>query len=73
MPSIYTTRAYHGYFWFSLTLTLPEPKVISLCHQYRTRPTALSMQSNQALYCSHLDIPKNDNGVFQKWKAYKSI
>ena len=55
--------------------------MISLCHQYRARPVSTSMQSDQALYTvglstsssSHLHIPKNDNGVFQKWKLDYSI
>ena len=34
-----------------LTLILLEPKVISLCHLYRTRPACSSVQSDQALYC----------------------
>ena len=36
-----------------LTLTLPELKVISLCHQYRARAACTSMQSDQALYWTH--------------------
>ena len=35
---------------FSLSLTLLEPKVISLCHQYRARAACTSTQSDQALY-----------------------
>ena len=34
-----------------LTLILLEPRVISLCHQYRSRPDCASMQSDQAVYC----------------------
>ena len=34
-----------------LTLILPTPKVISICHQYRARPACIPMQSDQALYC----------------------
>ena len=34
-----------------LTLILLETKVISLCHQNRARPTCISVQSDQALYC----------------------
>ena len=42
--------------WFSmlpiklLSLILLEPKVISLCHQYRAMPVCTSMQHDQALY-----------------------
>jgi hypothetical protein len=32
-----------------LTLNLLEPKMISLCHQYRARPTYTYVQSDQAL------------------------
>ena len=34
-----------------LTLILLEPKVISICHQYRARLACTSVQSDQALYC----------------------
>ena len=34
-----------------LTFILREPKVISLCHQYITRPACTSVQSDQVLYC----------------------
>ena len=34
-----------------LTLILPTPKVISLCHRYRAKPACTSVQSDQALYC----------------------
>jgi hypothetical protein len=34
-----------------LTLTLLEPKVISLCHQYKVRSACRSVQSDKALYC----------------------
>ena len=34
---------------FSLTLTLLEPKIISLCHQNRARPDCTSVQSDQTL------------------------
>ena len=34
-----------------LTLILPEPKVIILCHQYRVGSACTSVQSDQALYC----------------------
>ena len=59
----------------SLTLILLELIVISLCHQYRARPACTSMRYDQALYCwlilistlyCYIDIPKNDNGQFQK-------
>ena len=51
-------------------LTLPEPKVINLCPQYRARPNCTSVQSDQALSCSssHLNIPKYNNGQYQKFK-----
>ena len=48
-----------------LTLILPNPKVTSLCHQYRARPACTSGQSDQAIYtvgrqtsCFYLDMPK---------------
>ena len=60
-----------------LTLSLLEPKVVSLCHQYRSRPAC---QSRTRLYTvgrptssSHLDIPINDNRQFQKWMVDYSI
>ena len=63
-----------------LTLILPTPKVINLCHQYRARPVCTSMQSDLAPHCwltnlkvSHLDIPKNDNRQFQKCELDYSI
>ena len=67
-----------GYWQFFLTLILSELKVVSLCHQYRARQACTSVQSDQTLYykngwpssSSHLDIPKNDNGQFPKWKWY---
>ena len=34
-----------------LTLILPTPKVINLCHQYRARPACTDVQSDHALYC----------------------
>ena len=34
-----------------LTLILPTPKEVSLCHQYSARPACTSMHSDQALYC----------------------
>ena len=36
---------------YNLTLILPTPKVISLCHQYRGRQACTSVQFDQALYC----------------------
>ena len=50
-----------------LTLILPTPKVMRLCHQYRARPACTSLQADQALYCwltsgFHLDISKYNNG-----------
>ena len=49
---------------YTLTLILLEPKVISLCHQYRAKPVFTSMQSDR-LYTvgrptlsSHLHVPK---------------
>ena len=45
--SVKTPRHYSD-----LTLILPTPKLISLCHQYRARPPACtSVQSDQAQYC----------------------
>ena len=51
---------------FSLTLILLEPKVISVCQQYRARPACTSVQSDLVLYrwmsnfqaSSFLNIPK---------------
>ena len=34
-----------------LTVILPEPKVISLCHEYRARLACTSVQSDQTVYC----------------------
>ena len=34
-----------------LTLILPTPKMIVLCHQHRARPACTSVQSDQDLYC----------------------
>ena len=50
--SVPTSHTYLIYIVMNLclTLTLLEPKVISLCHQNRARPASTSMQSNQALY-----------------------
>ena len=60
-------------FW---TFILLIPKVISLCNQYRAWPDCTSVQSDQALYwlltnfsSFHFDVPKNDNGPFQKWNG----
>ena len=39
-----------------LTVTHLEAKVISLCHQYRTRPAYTSMQTDQALLVGQLPI-----------------
>ena len=64
---------------FYLILILLEPKIISLCHQYRARPACISVPSDQAFFVScpsssfHLDIPKYDNRQFQKWKIDYSI
>ena len=63
------------YFCIKLTLILPEPKVNSLCPQYRVKPACTSVQSDQALYCwqtnfnSHIDIPKMrmDFAKNEKW------
>ena len=48
-----------------LTLILPKPKIISLCHHYRTRSAGTSAQSDQAIHSvgwpkssTHLDFPK---------------
>ena len=62
---------------YDYILTLILPKVISLCHQYRARPTCTTVQSDQALYCwltnfkfsPYHDIPKYYNEQFQKWKV----
>ena len=35
----------------TITVTLLQPKVISLCHQCRARPAYTSTQFDQALYC----------------------
>ena len=32
-------------------LTLPTPKVITICHQYRARPSCTPVQSDQSLNC----------------------
>ena len=52
-------------------------KVISLCNLNKARQACTSVQSDQAIFCwlasSHHDIPKNDNGEFQKWKMDYSI
>ena len=64
---------------FSYTLILLEPKVISICHQYKVRQFCTPMQFDHALYCwltnltSHLEIPKKDHGQFQKLKVDYSI
>ena len=56
------------------TLILSEPKVISLCHQYRARWACTSMQSDQALYCWLINLkfsfwyPLYDNRQFQNWR-----
>ena len=58
-----------------LTLIPLEPKVISLSHQYRARPACISVQSDQAVYCSptlssHNDIRKmkmDSSKNEQKW------
>ena len=61
----------------SLTLILPELRIIRLCHHYRARPACTSLQSDQCsltrLYTVggqtlsfNLDFPKNDNGEIQK-------
>ena len=42
-------QEHHSY--FVLTVILPTPKVISICHQYRARPGCTSVQSDQTLYC----------------------
>ena len=49
---------------------LPEPKVISLGHQYRL---GFVLLTEQLKIHSHLDIPKSDNGQFQKCKVDYSI
>ena len=45
-----------------LILTLLEPKVVSLCHQYKARPTCTSVLSS-----SHLDKMVMDS--CKKWKV----
>ena len=54
----------------------------SLCQQYRDRPACIFVQSDSLsvlladklkLLNSHLNIPKNDNAQFQKWKVGYSI
>ena len=73
--------AWLKYICFSLLLILLERKVISLCHQYTctARPACQSVQSDQ-LYTvgwptssCHFDIPKYDNGLFQKWQLVFSV
>ena len=44
----------------------------SLCHKYRARTVCTSVLSDQAP-SFHLDIPKNDNGQYQKFKMDYSI
>ena len=63
-----------------LTLTLLEPKVISLCHQYIEPGQPAQPCSLTRLYTvgssassSHIYIPKNDNGQCQKCKMDYSI
>ena len=65
-----------------LTLCLPTPKVISLCHQYRVRPVCTSVQSDQALYfwqtnlytpkfgMVRVNIEKNKPGTNQCEQSY---
>ena len=59
-------------FTYYLPITMLEPKVIGFCHQCRVMPACISILSDLALYCL-LDIPKNNNGLMQKWKLDKSI
>ena len=64
-----------GVQWSSciLTITLLDPKMISLCHHYRDRPTYISVQSDQALYCwlamsqFHLAISKIEWKLPKLW------
>ena len=57
-----------------LTITLLEPKVISLCLQYGARPDCTYMQSYQTLYwLTNFKFPKNDNGLSKKWKVDYSV
>ena len=51
-----------------VTLILLEAKVISLCHQYRTRPACTSYTVGWPTSSSHLDISINDNGQFLSWR-----
>ena len=59
-----------------LTFILLEPKVISLCHQFRARPACTSVQSDQLPITVdwptsswHLNILRTGNGQCQKWKV----
>ena len=59
---------------------LLEPKVISLYQQYTEPGQPAHPYSLTRLYnvgwptlSSYLDIPKNDNGQFQNWKADYSV
>ena len=66
-----------GIYFSSLILTLLlKPKVISLCHQasllFHEVCSGFILLADQ-LSSSHFNIPKNDNGKFQKWKVDYSI
>ena len=60
------------------TPILLEPKLISLCHQYTVRsahPCSLTRLYNvgRPSSSSHLDIPKNDNILFEKFRKFSRI
>ena len=63
----------------TLTLILLEPKVISLCHQYRAKPACTSMQSDRLYQLQVLtlkmimDSPKNGrrNILFKKFNKLR--
>ena len=64
------------YFLWLSNLILQEPKMISLCHQYRARPAYTTMQSDHAnvqcwptILSSHLDMPKNDSSKNERWNT----